>query len=140
MPAKSVDLTAGRSVLEGADRLSMTRSTTTRWVVIGRSHLWRPPTDVYETEEAFVIQVEVAGMRGADFAVSVQDRRVAIGGVRHDNGEARAYHQMEIHHGEFRTDVELPGSFDREAMQAEYNDGFLRIVLPKSRAHRIDVT
>jgi HSP20 family molecular chaperone IbpA len=46
---------------------------------------------------------------------------------------------MEIHYGEFRTDVELPGAFEREGMEAEYNDGYLKIVLPKSKPRRIDV-
>ena len=139
MSAKKLEPSARRSGWEGVEGLSVTRSSTTRWVLIGRSYLWRPPTDVYETETAFVIQVEVAGMRGADFSVSIQDRRVTISGLRHDTGEARAYHQMEIHYGEFRSEVEVPGPFEREGMQAEYNDGYLKIVLTKSKAHRIDI-
>jgi HSP20 family protein len=127
-------------LLRGADQLSATGGSTTRWILISHSHLWRPPTDVYETDEAFVIQVEVAGMTSADFGIVVQERRVTIHGVRHDPGEARAYHQMEIHFGEFRTDVELPGRFEREAVTAAYQDGYLKVVLPKPKPHRVDVT
>jgi HSP20 family protein len=139
MSAKRIDPSAGQRGLEGVERLSITRSSTARWILIGRSHLWSPPTDVYETEEAFVIQVEIGGMRGADFSVSIQDRHVSVGGMRAAQGEAQAYHQMEIHYGEFRSDVELPGAFEREGMEAEYNDGYLKIVLPKSKPRRIDV-
>ena len=35
-----------------------------------RSSVWSPPTDVYETEEAYVVRVEIAGMREDDFEVS----------------------------------------------------------------------
>ena len=28
-----------------------------------RSSIWSPPTDVYETDEAYVVRVEIAGMR-----------------------------------------------------------------------------
>ena len=115
------------------------RSTTVHWVLVTHTHQWRPPTDMFETAESFVVQVEIAGMRGADFSVSIQDRRVTISGARQGDGEARAYHQMEIHFGEFRTDIELPGPFDREAVEASYNDGYLRIVLPKPKPRRISI-
>ncbi len=131
MTAKKIESGARRLVRHGVEQLSATGITSTRWILISHSHLWRPPTDVYETEDAFVIQMEVAGMTGADFGIFVQDRRVTVHGVRHDPGGARAYHQMEIHYGEFRTDVELPTPISRSAVTAEYHDGFLKLVLPK---------
>ncbi|HLE26657.1 MAG TPA: Hsp20/alpha crystallin family protein, partial [Anaerolineales bacterium] len=53
--------------------------------------------------------------------------------------ERRAYHQMEIHFGEFRADVELPGPVDREHITAEYGGGFLRVNLPKLRPTQIEI-
>ena len=95
--------------------------------------LWRPPTDLYETENEYVAQVEIAGMRHSDFSVAITERRITISGSRQDPGEPRAYYQMEIHYSEFRTDLELPGPIDVQAVQADYRDGFLRVVLPKLR-------
>jgi HSP20 family molecular chaperone IbpA len=46
---------------------------------------------------------------------------------------------MEVHFGEFRTDVDLPCPVDEEHIEAEYNDGFLRVRLPKLQARRVDV-
>ena len=104
----------------------------TGWLLDRRSHLWRPPTDVYETEEQIVVQVEIAGVQSADFSVSLNERRLSISGVRVDPGpERRAYHQMEVHFGEFRSDVDLPGSIDENSIEVEYSDGFLRLILPK---------
>jgi HSP20 family molecular chaperone IbpA len=51
----------------------------------------------------------------------------------------RAYHQMEIHFGEFRTEVELPLGVDDSRVDAEYSEGLLRVILPKLKAQRVDV-
>ncbi len=99
-----------------------------------RSSVWSPPTDVYETEEKYVIKVEIAGMRDDDFEVAFENGVLMIAGYRSDLNERRAYHQMEIRFGRFEIAVEIPISVDMEKATAEYRDGFLTIVLPKSNA------
>ena len=103
---------------------------TVSWHV--RSSIWSPPTDVYETEENYVIKVEIAGMRDEDFDVAFEDNILMISGYRSDLNERRAYRQMEIRFGRFELAVEIPVSFDMEKATAEYKDGFLTIMLPKS--------
>jgi HSP20 family molecular chaperone IbpA len=99
----------------------------------GQNRVWRPPTDVYETDTEIVVQVEVAGAERTDFYLSLDDRRLTVRGVRDDSvPERRAYHQMEIHFGEFHSDVELPAPVDKDQIQAEYHDGFLRVTLLKT--------
>ena len=112
---------------------------TSRWRIISRPHAWRPPTDVYETEETLVIRVEVAGMREADFTISLAERMLTIRGIRQDTSERRAYHQMEIAFGEFTTEVELPYNIISEKAEATYRDGFLRITLPIAQPKHIKV-
>lgn len=100
------------------------------------SGIWHPPTDVYETEDAFMVQVEVPGVRAEDFSISLSGRRLVVSGVRYDHSAARrAYHQMEIHFGEFRADIDLPGPVAETHVDAEYRDGLLRITLPKPQNH-----
>ncbi len=96
-----------------------------------RSTTWRPPTDLYETEESCVIKVEVAGMRDEDFEVAFENNVLIIRGHRPDLNEKRAYHQMEIRFGRFEIAVEIPVIVDLEKASAEYKDGFLVIILPK---------
>jgi HSP20 family protein len=94
--------------------------------------VWQPPTDVYETETDLVVQLEVAGMSDGHFHLSAQDRQLIVYGARVAQGrERRAYHQLEIDEGDFRAVVELPVAVDVAALRAEYEDGFLRITLPK---------
>lgn len=102
-----------------------------------RSNVWSPPTDVYETEEKYVIKVEIAGMRDDDFEVAFENQILMIAGYRSDLNERRAYHQMEIRFGRFEIAVEVPMIVDMEKATAEYRDGFLTIVLPK-REHAED--
>jgi HSP20 family protein len=101
-----------------------------------RSSVWSPPTDVYETEEKYVIKIEIAGMRDDDFEVAFENQILMIAGYRSDLNERRAYHQMEIRFGRFELAVEIPISVDMEKATAEYRDGFLTIVLPKSNARQ----
>ena len=96
-----------------------------------KSSIWDPPTYVYETEEVFVIRVEIAGMREENFDVSVQNDTLYITGFRHDFPAKRAVHQMEIRSGRFASVVRLSAPVDVEHAIAEYQDGFLTITLPK---------
>ena len=111
---------------------------TLRWQV--QSTLWRPPTDVYETSENFVVRVEVAGMRDEDFEVALQNNTLLIAGFRpNTNNERRAYQQMEIGFGRFEIMVDVLVPVHVEAATAEYKDGFLTITLPKSKPKQIRV-
>lgn len=97
-----------------------------------RTSLWTPPTDVYETEENYIVKVEIAGMRDEDFDVAFEKNLLMISGYRSDLNERRAYRQMEIRFGRFEIAVEVPVVVDIDRATAEYKDGFLTIVFPKS--------
>jgi HSP20 family protein len=98
---------------------------------------WRPPTDVYETDDRYVVRVEIPGMRDGEFSVSVEENVLTIAGSRSEPAERRAYHQMEIHFGAFKTEIELPLNVALQSIQAEYEDGFLFVYLPKSQPKQI---
>lgn len=109
------------------------------WRLTGHSKVWRPPTDVFETEDAIIVRIEIAGMREDDFTIGLDRRQLVIRGVRQDNSERRAYHQMEIRFGEFGVELEIPAHVDPDNVEAVYSDGFLRIRLPKAHPKRISI-
>ena len=109
------------------------------WQITRRPQIWRPPTDVYETDDAVIVRVEIAGMREEDLHVTLDGQHLTIRGIRADLPERRAYHQLEIRFGEFGTEFELPIMVVVEETQATYNNGFLRLVLPKARPRQIQV-
>ncbi len=104
-----------------------------------RSNVWSPPTDGYETEDAYIVRVEIAGMREDDFEVVLENNTLLISGSRPDIPERRAYHQMEIHFGKFATAIDIPGAVNAEDAAAQYKDGFLLIKLPKTKPNQIKV-
>ena len=111
-----------------------------RWRIVSKPHVWRPLTDVFETEDAIIVRVEIAGAREEDFAISLEGQLLSIHGIRLDSTEKRAYyHQMEIPFGEFSTEVELPSPIVPDQVQANYRDGFLRVTLPKAQPRQIKI-
>lgn len=109
------------------------------WHFTVRPHIWRPPTDVFETEDALVIRIEIAGMQEEDFTILLDGRYLSVRGMRSDIPERRAYHQMEIRFGEFASEIELPFDIDSERIEAIYQAGFLRITLPRREPQHIPI-
>lgn len=106
---------------------------------INRPHIWRPPTDVFECENEIVVRVEIAGMEESDFTITIDQNYLLIQGVRNDSSTRLAYHQMEIRFGEFSTFVELPDSVIINEARAEYEKGFLQVILPKNNPSRLHI-
>ena len=119
---------------------SQTVSGKKRWRNGVRSPIWRPPTDVFETEQAVIVRVEIAGMREEDFSISLTGDQLTVRGNRPDIQERRAYHQMEIFFGEFTVEVKLPAQVLADEVIAEYQAGFLRLVFPKDKTKKIQVS
>ncbi len=104
-----------------------------------RSKGWSPPTDAYETEDDYVVRVEMGGMRDDDFEVVLENNTLFISGSRPDLSERRAYHQMEIRFGRFSTAIEIAVPINIDAAIAEYKDGFLIVKLPRVKPSQIKV-
>jgi len=108
-------------------------------VAHGQPTLWRPALEVYETDQALIVCAEIAGMDEGNLSVVVDGDRLVLRGERPDprQAEKRCYHEARIPYGAFGADVYIPFPVDAEQTVAEYNNGFLRIVLPRSAAKTI---
>lgn len=114
----------------------------------GRPHFSRPvlepPVDVYETAENVVILAEIAGIGSQDVRIEVLRDRLRFAGQRDDHHAAvgHRHSQMEIPYGAFERTVNLPAEVDAAGVELFYQDGFLRIVLPKRQpqTHHVRVT
>ncbi len=109
------------------------------WRILMRPTSWRPPTDVFESEDTTFVRVEVAGMQEEDFSIELHGCELTIRGIRQDTAERRAFHQMEIRFGEFAFIVELPFHIDPNQVQAVYENGFLLVSLPKAHPRQIRI-
>jgi len=104
-----------------------------------RPHNWHPPTDLYETEDSYLVRIEIAGMNTEEFIISLADQRLEVSGIRPDLPIPRGYHQMEIPYGNFRTVVHLPGPVEIDQVLAEYEDGFLIITMPRLKTIHLNI-
>jgi len=106
---------------------------------------WQPVADVYETDETWVIKLELAGVGKEDFSLFANRGILTIRGTRRDEfeGKWRTYHQAEINYNEFERSFPLPQGTDEEAITALYKDGLLIITIskrPPSSAERKKIT
>jgi HSP20 family protein len=97
---------------------------------------WQPPADIYETDEAWVIKLELAGVQKTDFSVSINEEVLTIRGTRRDEfrGKWRTYHQAEINYNEFARSFHLPHRAAEGDIKALYKDGLLTITIKKRSA------
>ncbi|MDQ3045642.1 MAG: Hsp20/alpha crystallin family protein [Chloroflexota bacterium] len=104
-----------------------------------QARLWRPAIEVYETDDALVVCAEIAGMSEEHLRVVVEGDVLLIRGERPDSRqrEKRSYHEARIPYGAFGANVFIPFSVDPERSEATYDNGFLRIVLPRALARTI---
>jgi len=98
---------------------------------------WKPPTDVYETEDAVVVHMDIAGMRAGDFHVELADGILTISGERLPRRDGkRHYHAMEIQIGPFERRLRIPAPVDPDSVHASYEAGFLEVRLRKLAVRR----
>lgn len=99
-----------------------------------RAVQWRPPADIHETPDTIVVKMELAGMREEDIEVTLYEDALVVTGRREDDSDhdnTVYYHEAQIRYGPFRAEVLLPGPVRRDAVEARYENGFLRVMLPK---------
>ncbi len=107
---------------------------------------WRPATDAYETEDAFVVQMDLAGMEPSGIEVALDGDSLVVRGVRRDIAPQgkKHYFKMEISVGPFERRIQLPFEPDLPSATAQYRNGFLFVTLRRGRRRvyarrRIDV-
>lgn len=109
-----------------------------RYVEFRDYSAWQPAANVYETTDAYVVCVELAGVDRERLDIRVDEqRRLIICGRRekpqceHLTAEGRI-HALEIADGSFARQIDLPYDIDVNAIAASYDRGMLWIRIPKA--------
>ena len=94
---------------------------------------WAPVVDVYETDQALVIQIEVAGLDTRRLQIEQKQGQLWIRGERHlpKLAEGGTYERIEIPTGVFECTVPLPSSVRGHPPTFRYQDGILEVRIPK---------
>ena len=103
-----------------------------------------PEVDVYETQDKYVVEADVAGYNEGDIAIDVEKHVLTIKTIeknlkkvneeedKEEKKEERKYLMREIRRPEFSRSFTLPEDVEEEAIKAESKNGILTITLPKT--------
>ena len=96
------------------------------------------PTNLYETDKEFVLELAVPGISKDDVDVSIEGRDLTIKGSykneTESNDESRQYHVKSFQRGEFTRTVTLPNQVNVDNIKANVKDGVLNLSMPKVEA------
>ena len=122
----------GKSLSQEVDRL-FDELIYRRWGAPPETQEW-PQLDLCETEEAFLLEADLPGVREKDVAVTIEGRDLVLRGQRvvEQTTTRGNFSRHERRTGQFVRRLPLPVSVDQDQIRAEFQDGVLSVTLPKS--------
>ena len=102
--------------------------------VAEREGSWMPRADVHETDDSYLVQLDVPGIDKRAVKVKFEDNTLTVTGERkYDNKEeGKSYRHVERVYGTFNRTLKLPKDVVAERISASYKNGVLEITLPKA--------
>jgi len=96
--------------------------------------VWNPSVDVTEDQDSVVVKAEMPGLNKDDVKISVQDNVLTLKGEKKQEKEEKDkdYHRIERSYGSFCRSFQLPTTVRADEIKANYKDGVLSIILPKT--------
>jgi HSP20 family protein len=96
---------------------------------------WTPVLDIRESEDEFLVLVDLPGVKSDDVSVELDDTVLTISGARapYETGEGRL---VERPFGSFVRSLTLPKGVDADRIVADYHDGVLELHVPKPAEYR----
>ena len=90
-----------------------------------------PPHNIMETENDFQIEFSVPGSNKKDFEIEVENDNIKIIKKKEDSDTNNSYSRKEFNYSFFEKSFYLPESIDQSKISSKYDNGILRISLPK---------
>ncbi|WP_410790029.1 Hsp20/alpha crystallin family protein [Kribbella sp. C-35] len=103
---------------------------------------WRSPVDVEETDDAYLVEIDLPGVPRDTLTLKWNDRQLTLHGEVKDRERIGTVHQQARRTGPFDHTITLPGAVDGDAIEATLTNGVLTIHAPKAKAaegRRIDI-
>lgn len=95
---------------------------------------WQPAIDVYETEDAYIIEADLSGVAPENVEVRVDDHHVTICGTRQSVTWTQSGQSLHVEraHGQFCRSLQLMHAVDLNGIEKTYENGILHLRLPKT--------
>jgi len=97
---------------------------------------WYPQVDIEESENEYVLRMELPGMKKEDLQIAFQDGVLTVSGEKKDSrtSEKTDYHLNERRYGKFERSFRINSEINTEKIEAGFNNGILQIEIPKAEA------
>jgi HSP20 family protein len=94
---------------------------------------WAPLADVVETPEAYLVELELPGLSREDVVIQAHGDELVVRGERRPaTTGGPVYHRLERRYGPFARGFRFAEEVDPDRITAEFNDGLLRLEVPKA--------
>ncbi len=92
-----------------------------------------PPVDIYEDEHSIMVKMEVPGIDQKDLDIRVENHTLTVRGERKFEKDEKEenFHRIERRYGSFMRSFALPQAVDTENINADYDNGVLKIRMSK---------
>ncbi|HHG74772.1 MAG TPA: Hsp20/alpha crystallin family protein [Persephonella sp.] len=99
---------------------------------------WSPRVDIYEKDNKLVIEAEIPGAKKEDVEVKIKDNAVVIKGEvkKEEEQKDKTYYRSERFYGMFERVIPLPVEVKVEEAKASFENGVLKIEIPKAVEER----
>lgn len=97
---------------------------------------WQPACDVEENEDHYLLTLEMPGISKDQIKIECVDHLISISGERKRefNKKEDTYWYAERRFGKFQRSFTLPAGVNAEKIEANYQDGVLRLYVPKAES------
>lgn len=102
-----------------------------RWT---NTMVWSPLADVTETDDAYVIELDLPGVSRDDINIDLTGTELAITGEIKEREHKGLFHRRTRRTGRFAYRVTLPRDVDRDKVDASLSDGVLTVRVPKTES------
>ncbi|HEX4431379.1 MAG TPA: Hsp20/alpha crystallin family protein [Frankiaceae bacterium] len=93
---------------------------------------WIPPVDLSETDDDYVVEVDLPGVNRDQIDIQLQDRELVITGEIPESEQKGRLHRRSRRTGRFEFRTYLPGDVNADGVNAQLTDGVLTLTIPKS--------
>lgn len=114
------------------DRLSRFLESAAAVPSIARS-AWVPLADMHETDEAYVIEAELPGLKREDIDVQLSERELCITGEYKEREREGMIRRATRRTGDFEYRILLPAAVKAEEIAASLTEGVLTVTAPKAQ-------
>lgn len=110
---------------------------------MGTGTAWSPLADFSETDDAYLIEIDLPGVKRDDIDIELSDRALIISGEVKEKERTGTLRRAMRRTGRFEYRTVLPGEINAERIDAKLRDGVLTVTAPKAetaKPRRIEVT